>query len=146
MDSWTSQWPGSWRQVATIVPCQFSDLNVSMSLSLILGASQAAASLCPVLISNVEKPWGLFTSRTVQSVLVSGQQEPLEGPGLPVELEALAVYLQRTYSRKATILSGLFRLLGEAQCPGLSASLGPSCQHNQSQSPIGPAQGQSPGV
>lgn len=81
-----------------------------------------------------------------ECAIVSGQQEPLEGPGLPVELEALAVYLQRTYSRKATILSGLFRLLGEAQCPGLSASLGPSCQHNQSQSPIGPAQGQSPGV
>ena len=45
-----------------------------------------------------------------ECAIVSGQQEPLEGPGLPVELEALAVYLQRTYSRKATIPSGLFRL------------------------------------
>lgn len=103
--------------------------------------------LCPVLISNIEKTLGPFYFQNwPECALASGQQEPLEGPGLPVELEALAVYLQRTYSRKATILSGLFRLLGEAQCPGLSASLGPSCQHNQSQSPIGPAQGQSPGV
>ena len=103
--------------------------------------------LCPVLISNIEKTLGPFYFQNwPECALASGQQEPLEGPGLPVELEALAVYLQRTYSRKATILSGLFRLLGEAQCPGLSASLGPSCQHNQSQSPTGPAQGQSPGV
>lgn len=108
MDSWTSQWPGSWRQVATVLPCQFSGLNVSISSSLILGAPQAVASLCPVLISNVEKHWGpLHFQNRPECAIVSGQWEPLEGPMRPVKLEALAVYLQRTSSRKAPSLRTL---------------------------------------
>lgn len=89
----------------TLLPCQSSDLHLHF-LELKLGALQAAVSLCPTLISNVEKPQGPFYFQNrPECAIVFGQQEfqPLEGFGLPVELGSLSSdYLQRTYSREPT--------------------------------------------